>query len=301
MRTTNILATTFLLLPSISALQIPPPIFADFYEPEGISNDTSSTSANENASGHELRRRDGNCPVDFNSCSTLDADYGGACCTSGSTCTMDHAKNIACCPLGAVCTGTITAGSATATTGAVGGGGGVVIGGSTTATTSGAVATSPTTATGTSAATITASPSLVPNAYFPFPIIASSYENSAACVQAYSACQSNYALCQTYLQGGQAGSYGVTVNAPQGGVTVPATAQNLGAAQATSVCGGLSASACHGLQASDCGQYGTATGGGSFLVGEGTANGGQGMRARATMGCLGMMAGVGWGVMGGMV
>jgi hypothetical protein len=83
------IASIFVL--PIAALQIPS-IFAPFYEPRLeplISNDTLIPDE------HELLKRDGNCPANFNSCTTLAAGYGGACCTSGSICTTDRAHNIA--------------------------------------------------------------------------------------------------------------------------------------------------------------------------------------------------------------
>ena len=281
----SIIFTTF-LLPSISALQIPS-ILSSFYEPQGLTNDTSSLESDSQIP-HELLKRDGNCPVNYNSCSTLAANYGGACCIAGSSCTTDHAKNIACCPTGALCTGTLTAGTAATTTG------GVVTGGT---TTSGATAT---TTTSNNGATITsaAATGVVANQYFPFPIIATTYVNSAACAQAYTACQGNYAACTADLQGSQ---FGVTVVAPAGGVTVAPTVQNLGTAAATSICSSLSLAACRNLQSTDCAQFGvgTATSGGSFNVGSTNAAG-----ARQTMGCvarIGVVAGVGLGVIGQMV
>jgi hypothetical protein len=78
------------LLP-ISALQIPS-ILAPFYEPH---LDDSLLLSNESLipTEHGLLKRDGNCPTGFNSCSTFAAADAGACCTQGSFCTTDHAKN----------------------------------------------------------------------------------------------------------------------------------------------------------------------------------------------------------------
>jgi hypothetical protein len=282
MRTTIL---TF-LLPSISAIQ-----FASFYEPQFIStdaNDTSSSLESPRFQQNELLKRDGNCPVSFNSCSTLAAKYGGACCTVGSHCSIDSGSHIACCPTGALCTGSITV--ATATTS---GGGGVIVGGAGATTTP-----TPTTTTGTTP-TITGTGGIVPNAFFPFPIVQSSYVNAAACSQAYTGCQSNYAACTQNLQGG---GFAVTVIAPQGGVTVAPTAQNLGPASATSICSSLSQAACGNFRDTDCSQFGvgTATGGGSFIIGGTSA----GRAPRQTMGCiarLGVVAGLGMGVVGQIV
>jgi hypothetical protein len=283
MRTTIL---TF-LLPSISAIQ-----FAPFYEPHFISSDANDTSSSSSLEPTQLLqngllKRDGNCPVSFNSCSTLAANYGGACCTVGSHCSIDNGRNIACCPIGALCTGSITAATATTTGGVVIGGGGV------------GATTTPTTTTATTP-TITGTGGVVPNAFFPFPIVQSSYVNAAACSQAYTGCQSNYAACTQNLQGG---GFAVTVVAPQGGVTVSPTAQNLGPASATSICSSLSQAACGNFRDTDCSQFGvgTATGGGSFVIG-GTSAGAA--AARQTMGCvarLGVVAGLGMGVVGQMV
>ena len=255
----------FLLLAPISAIQIPP-ILADFYEahtpePLLLSNETSI------AVEHELRKRQaGGCPVNFNPC--LADGYEGACCTRGSICTMDSARNVACCPNGATCTGTI--------------------GGNSPATTTGTV-------TGLPGTTITSGPvSVITNAYFPFPVIATSYPNSAACNDAYEACQTNYAACTANLQG--SGFGGISIVAPNGGVTVTPTVQNLGPASATSICSSLSQQACYGIVSDNCAQFGQGTGG-SFVVSQ-TGN----HAARPTVGCYaGMVVGVGLGIAGQMV
>ncbi|KAF4633575.1 hypothetical protein G7Y89_g4542 [Cudoniella acicularis] len=204
---TNTLTTSFFLLPisiSISALQIPS-VFAPFYEPHIDSLLTSNETIIPDT--NELLKRDGNCPVNYNSCSTLAANDGAACCTQGSVCTRDKANNIACCNIGATCTGTINQGTPAATT--TTSGGGAVFGTTTTAAT--------TTTAGTTA-TITNAASVVPNAYFPFPYISTTYVNSAACNSAFQACQANYAACTADLQGGSSG-FAVTIVAPQGGIT----------------------------------------------------------------------------------
>ena len=225
------------------------------------------------ANEHELIKRDGNCPANYNSCSTFAAADAGACCTAGSFCTLDHARNIACCPTGATCTGTVLRSTATTTAGGVVFGSGTT----TTTTTSGPVAT----------ATATGTVSYVSDAYFPFPYIPTSYSNSAACNSAYQACQTNYAACTADLQGS---GNGVTIVAPGGGITVSPTVQNLGEASATSICSSLSNVACYGIVSSNCAQFGTA--GASFVVGTSTN-----MGPRQTMGCFAkagmMMVGVG--------
>ncbi|KAE8443335.1 hypothetical protein EG329_001978 [Mollisiaceae sp. DMI_Dod_QoI] len=274
------------LLP-ISALQIPS-IFAPFYEVHLedsllLSNITSISDE------HELRKRDGNCPVNFNSCSTLAAADAGACCTAGTFCTTDHARNIACCPTGATCTGTIVLQTAT-TTGTDSGGGGVFGTGTSSVTTTTNTAT---TATITNAASL----SYVSNAFFPWPYIPTSYVNNAACLSAYSDCQSNYAACTADLQGGSNG-FPVTIVAPGGGVTVGATAQNLGVTSATSICSSLYSVGCYGVVPSNCNQFGTGTATGF------TVTPAAGVAPRPTMGCFataGIVAGLGIGIAGQML
>lgn len=246
------------LLPA-SAIQIPSN-FADFYE---------SQVANETLVRHELHKRDGNCPVNFNSCTTLAKNMGGACCTVGSYCTMDKSNNIACCLDGATCTGSITRASGTATLT----GGGVVLGGATTVPPVSATTTSNPIATITDGASV----SYVANAYFPFPYIPTTYANSAACNSAYNACQTNYAACTANLAGN---AFGVTVIAPGGaGVTVAPTVVAVGAASATSICSSLSGQACYSIASDSCAVFG----GGSFSNGDAT---GAAAMPRATIGCF---------------
>lgn len=270
MRPTIVLSYLLLSLP-ISAVRIPS-ITAAFYE--AFLEDHLLANISTIGNNRELvKRQAGGCPARFNPCAGN--GYGGACCTSGSICTTDVARNVACCPNGATCTGTVLAGAPVSTTQSGG-----VFG-----------------TTSTNAPTITTGPvAIVTNPYFPFPIIATSYSNSAACNSAFEACQSNYAACTANLQGG--GGFGVTVVAPQGGVTVAPTAQNLGPASATSVCSSLSRQACYGIVSENCAQFGQGTGG-SFVVNP-TGN----PAARQTLGCFataGMMAGVGLGIAGQMI
>lgn len=272
----NFTPFALLILP-ISAVQIPALFSAAFTSPLS-EKDAPLLSANETLTDTELLKRQlgsGGCPANFNPC--RQNGYGGACCTAGSFCTTDVARNIACCPSGATCTGTL-GGAFAPNTGTV-----------TTTTTNGFG--TPTTA---------AAVSFITNPYYPFPIIALSYpQGSTACETALSACQTNYAACTQNLQGG---GFGVTVVAPNGGgVTVAPTAQNLGVAQATSICQSLSAQACHGLtDNSQCVQFGVGNGnGGTFVV---SATGNAGARATAAVGCIaGVVAGVGLGIAGQMV
>ncbi|KAK0115153.1 hypothetical protein ONS96_013619 [Cadophora gregata f. sp. sojae] len=288
MRSSTTTYLSLLLLP-VSALQIPS-ILAPFYEPRIedsilLSNESLSTSLEEHS--NDLRKRDGNCPINFNSCSTFRDSAGGACCTAGTFCTTDRARNIACCPTGAACTGTLDV--ATATTTGLGGGGAVFGTGTTT--------TVPTTA----IATITdgAAVSYVANAFFPWPYIPTTYANSAACNSAYQDCQTNYAACTSALDGSGAGNlgFGVTIVAPNGGITATPTIQSLGIASATSICSSLSSEGCYNIVSENCAQFGTGTEV-NFVPGT-TVN----VAARATAGCyaVGVMAGVGLGFAGQMI
>lgn len=83
--------------------------------------------------------------------------------------------------------------------------------------------------------------------------------------------------------------------APGGGVTVAATAQNLGVASATSICSSLYNVGCYGIVPGNCATFGTGTAT-SFVVG-GSATGAA---PRPTMGCF-AMAGLGLGIAGQML
>ncbi|KAI9644948.1 hypothetical protein NHQ30_006983 [Ciborinia camelliae] len=280
----------FSLLATTTAHQIPsllsPP--SPFYAPLPLNLDISSgSSLTSNETLHpstspasskpklELLKRDGNCPVNYNSCSTLKAAYGGACCPRSATCSTDASHNIACCATGASCTGTVTTPTATSS--------------STPASVS---------------ATVTGA--FVSNAYFPFPILPTTYVNSAACTSATDSCAKNYAICTVDLEGGMGG--GITVSAPNGGVTVAPTTLSggyLAAASAVSICQSLSSVACAAVESAGCAQFGTksattTTSAAGFVIGTNT-NGVGAMIPRPTMlNCL-PYAAAAVGVMGLMV
>ncbi|TGJ86884.1 hypothetical protein E0Z10_g1891 [Xylaria hypoxylon] len=111
-----------------------------------------------------------------------------------------------------------------------------------------------------------------------------------ACTTALRDCSENYDACVEGLEGGN-GGYGVTIQVPGAGGTTVAQAQTtLPSATATSVCSTLSLQACHGLSNGLC-RAGTQ---GVFTVG--SENGAP----RPTAACMaGVMAGVGFGIMGG--
>ncbi|KXJ89222.1 hypothetical protein Micbo1qcDRAFT_235539 [Microdochium bolleyi] len=133
--------------------------------------------------------------------------------------------------------------------------------------------------------------SYVPNTYFSFPYIYTSFRNTGACSSAVSQCNANYQACTADLAGANSG-YGVTIAVPGGGgTTVAPTRAPVALATATSVCQSLSREACRGLQSSVCTQTGTANG---FIVGTENA------APRPTAACMaGVIAGVGLGLMGG--
>lgn len=133
--------------------------------------------------------------------------------------------------------------------------------------------------------------SFVPNVYFSFPYIATSFSNAGACSAGVSQCNANYQACTADLAGANNG-FGVTIAVPGGGgTTIAPTRAPVALATATSVCQSLSREACRGLQSSVCTQTGINNG---FFVG--TAN----AAPRPTAACMaGVLAGVGLGLMGG--
>ncbi|KAK0656035.1 hypothetical protein B0T16DRAFT_26497 [Cercophora newfieldiana] len=192
------------------------------------------------------------CIANFYSCADQGAAFNGVCCANGQRCRLDANNQPACCPVNAVCTGTAPTEF---------------------------VAPTPTVA-------------FVPNPYFSFPFIATSFNGPGACSQAASQCNANYNACTAQLegQGELGGSYQVTIAVPgaggipgttlvgNGGVTYPT-------ASATSICSSLSIVACRSLQPSMCAAAGTSNAG--FWVGTGGAN-----VARPTLACIAIAAGI---------
>jgi len=204
------------------------------------------------------------CPSDHTSCSSL--GDAGACCPNGTNCARDQNGNIACCPQSAVCTGVIS-GTAPTTTGSSSTTG-FVLGGSTTQS-----SPSPT-----SAATLPAGYSTVPNQYYPFVLIPTSYANSQQCQSAYSTCQSASTACFNSL----AGQNGVTISGVgTQGVTQAGVTGTL-ATSASSICSSLYQQGCYGLQSTVCNQFGSGTGGATQTTGFVQVNGGQAAVARCT-------------------
>ncbi|KAL3420714.1 hypothetical protein PVAG01_07159 [Phlyctema vagabunda] len=269
MRSSSVLASSLCVLSSVvAAFQIPSSNYASFLSPQTDGDDDILAAGNNGTSlaseGDELRKRQqARCPSNYNSCASFAAIYSAACCPRDSVCTTDFNRNAACCSTGATCTGTIASATVIAT----------------------------------ASATVTAT--YVTNEFFPFPYIPTVFANSAACTSAYSACQTNYALCTQGLNGG---GFGVTISAfGGGGVTVAPSATNLGFSSATSVCNSLSSEACQGLETSACAQYGTGAGTATttnsvFIVGTNAA-------PKPTLGAMaaaaaGVVAGVGFGFAG---
>ena len=177
----------------------------------------------------ELLKRQA-CANNYYQCSNA----ASLCCPRTAICSADRNNVVGCCPQGATCTGTLGA----STTGAV-----------TASTTVPSVTASTTSGPFVQATTVAAGgASTVSNAFYPFPYIATTYTNAAACSSAYTRCQSDAASCTNALMGG---AQGVTVSAPNGGATITAVT-SLGAASASAVCSSLSSQACYGLQVEAC-------------------------------------------------
>lgn len=203
----------------------------------------------------ELLRRQTNpneCATGYNACSNI--NQPGLCCPNDNVCSTDGAGHAACCPIGSACTGTIapvTQGSSpTGTQSSTGTQTPTITGSATTTITANPTGTDPPFVQGSGA---TAS-SWVPNTFFPFAYLPTTYTAAAACSSAYSRCQSDAARCTAALAGGQ--NFGVTVNAPNGGVTITAV-PSLGSASASSICSSLSSAACSGdWNVAACSAYG---------------------------------------------
>lgn len=107
--------------------------------------------------------------------------------------------------------------------------------------------------------------SYVDNSYFSFPYAPTEFDDGAICSSAVDACSENYDICTANL-GGQ-GDFLVTIDVPGGGgITVDATAQDLGA-EATSICSSLSSEACGNLRATSCEDIDSAASTSSFGLG----------------------------------
>jgi hypothetical protein len=209
----------------------------------------------------ELIKRDGNCAKGYSSCNYANAP--GFCCKSNTICTIDIVGHAVCCPVGAMCTGTVD-GTGFATGGAVNTGfgttslGTATVTGISSGTTNGIVfagGSGSASTTGLVSPGAAVSANVVPNAYYPFKIIPTTYTNAAACSAAWTGCQTDMTRCTSYLGGGQVGG-GVTISAPNY-VSLQATT-TMPMLSASSICASLSQQACSGLAVSACVVFGTA-------------------------------------------
>lgn len=213
-----------------------PNAFADFITPLAIQDNSTIAAADE--LDVDLLRRQGpgrnECDAGYAAC--IDIGAPGLCCRTNQVCSADAANNVACCPLNAACTGTIDP---------------VV---PPTVTPAPTVTTTPLAPPAGSFAQSggSSSRSWVPNQYYPFPAIPTTYSNAAACSRAYSTCQEDAADCTSALANGQPG---VTISGPNGGATITAIA-SLGQVSASAICSSLSQRACSGLIVEACASFG---------------------------------------------
>jgi len=230
---------TLVLLPFALAA----PDFVTSFEPAALQEAPAQNNETllEDGSLELLKRQGTDCADGWAAC--LNINQPGICCRDDQVCSADTAGHAACCPKGAACTGTIVPiGQATSS----------ISVSQTTATTTGAFATPTATASSTTDPFVqnpsSAIRSTVSNQFYPFPIIPTTYTNAAACSSAYTSCQSDVASCTAALANG---AQGVTINAPNGGVTQTAV-PSVGPQSASSICSSLSQTACSGLQVAAC-------------------------------------------------
>ena len=176
------------------------------------------------------------CPSDHTSCSSL--GDSGACCPNDTNCALDQNGNIACCPINAACTGVISGTAPPVTSSTTG----FVLGTSTVNTPN---------------PTLPAGYSTVPNQFYPFVLIPTSYPDSQQCLNAYSTCQSDSTACFNSL----AGQNGVTVSGIGTLGITQAGATGTLATSASSICSSLYQAGCYNLQSTVCSQFGSGTGG----------------------------------------
>jgi hypothetical protein len=269
----NVLVSVLLFL--LTTVHASPSNFAGFIK---AFQEEATLEGNDTLPAGELLKRQSGCASGYNACAGIGAP--GLCCGSDSVCSADAAGHVACCPLNAACTGTIGGGvqatvTATTTTS------NSFVFATTTTTGDGGFYVGTATASAQGASTASNARSTVSNPYYPFAFIPTTYTNAAACSSAYTSCQTDVSSCNAALTGG---IHGVTVSAPNGGLTVAAITGTLDAAAASQVCQSLSSQACFGLQVAACASFGS----------------GQGNNARRN-GCgniYGMAAGVAIGVAG---
>lgn len=277
LRMRNVLKT-FVLLPAAIALAAPD-FLADF-QPAVLQESPAQNNDTVLEEGRlELLKRQTDCATGYSACNNI--NQPGLCCQTDQVCSADGAGHAACCPKGAACTGTIvpvgqntdsiavSTATQTTTTAAAGGGGVTITPASTINPTS--------TDTPFIQQSSSIARSTVSNQFYPFPYIPTTYVNAAACSSAYTSCQSDAASCTAALASGQ---QGVTISAPNGGMTVTAVA-SVGTQSAESICSSLSLAACSGLKVAACQAFGTGNAAGAaptrcadvYRVGAGVALG----------------------------
>jgi hypothetical protein len=190
-----------------------------------------------------VRRQQNNCQSGYTSCSIYGAT--DACCPPDTVCALDQAGNVACCPINAACTGTVSGAQSGSLTGPTSTSG-FVLGTSTTSTTAFVTAGLPTSG-------VAGGGSTVPNTFYPFVYIPTSYANADLCLSGYSQCQAQSTACFTSLAGAQ----GVTVSGVGFGVTVQG-ATGTALSLASSICSSLSGQACYNIQTDVCTNFGGA-------------------------------------------
>lgn len=189
-----------------------------------------------------LVKRQQGCQNGYTACLNLGA--AEACCPPDTNCQLDPSGHVACCPNGAACTGTVD----------------VTVRGTSSITTSPATSvtsfTTPSTTIGptttfqtpgTITTGVAGGGSTVPNSFFPFISIPTSYANAQLCLGGYSQCQDQFTACLTSL----AGVNGVTVSGVGLGITIEG-ATGLAVTTASSICSSLSSRACYGLTEASC-------------------------------------------------
>ena len=236
----------------IICLALPPALAAEYTN--FIASSSDDYTRLEFLMNSDLFRRDSKCAV---SCSSV--GNSRACCPKNTNCALDTVGNIACCPSHAECTGTV----------------GPLAGPSTGTPTMGNAAAITHAITGTST---------IPNSYYPFPVLPTTYANAAECTNSYSSCQLESAKCTGVLEGG---GMAVTVSGPGGGITQQGA---IAPASAESICSSLSAQACHGLALTQC----STLGGAAKTAAAGTFVGGNANAAPTR--CAAALYGMGMGV-----
>lgn len=211
---------------------------------------------------HDIFRRDTTCQKGYLSCDYM--GLTGYCCPSSAQCAIDGVGHVACCPVGAVCVGTVNSGNfatqpqqSQQTTN---------YGSQPTASPAIQASYVPDSSTGAFVVN-TATASYVPNSYFPFKVIPTTYANAASCSSAWTGCQTDLSSCTNYLGGSKGGGVSggfATISAPN---FISTSQQQMSPAPtifaaptAESICRQLSSVACSGLEVTACSVFGNGVG-----------------------------------------